>query len=94
MSIPTPDGKSLYVTSSRAGGFGNEDIYITTRDFDGKWGELVNLGSLVNGPGDDRCPAWTPDLKIFLFDSVRKGGFGGRDIWWVNFKDVTGYPSA
>ena len=94
MSIPTPDGKSLYVASSRAGGFGDEDIYVTTRDFDGKWGALVNLGSRVNGPGDDRCPAWTPDHKIFLFDSVREGGFGGRDIWWVNFKDVNGYPSA
>jgi hypothetical protein len=49
---------------------------------------------LVNGPGDDRCPAWTPDLKIFLFDSVREGGFGARDIWWVYFKDVMGNPLA
>ncbi len=86
--IPTPDGKSLYVTSDRPDGYGGEDIYITTRDADGKWGPLVNLGPLVNGPGDDRCPAWTPDLKIFLVDSIRKGGFGGRDIWWIYFKDI------
>jgi len=91
-SIPTPDGRSLYVTTMRDGGYGGEDTYITTRGADGKWGPLVNLGSLINGPGDDRCPAWTPDFKIFLFDSVKAGGFGGRDIWWVYFKDVMGNP--
>jgi Tol biopolymer transport system component len=90
-SIPTPDGRSLYVTTMREGGYGHEDIYVTTRDADGKWGPLVNLGSQLNGPGDDRCPAWTPDLRIFLFDSVNQLGFGGRDIWWVYFEDV-GYP--
>ncbi len=91
-SIPTPDGKSLYVTSDRPGGYGGDDIYVTKRDADGKWSPLVNLGPLVNGSGDDRCPAWTPDLKIFLFDSVRAGGFGARDIWWVYFKEIKGYP--
>jgi len=92
--IPTPDGRSLYVTTTRPEGFGMEDIYLTTRGADGKWGPLVNLGPLVNGPGDDRCAAWTPDLKIFLFDSVRKGGFGARDIWWIYFKEVKGDPLA
>jgi hypothetical protein len=93
-SIPTPDGRSLYVTATRPEGFGDEDIYITTRGADGAWSALLNLGPIVNGPGDDRCPAWTPDLKIFLFDSVREGGFGSRDVWWVYFKDVMGYPLA
>jgi hypothetical protein len=92
--IPTPDGRSLYVTTTRLEGFGEEDIYITTRGSDGTWGPLLNLGSIVNGPGDDRCPAWTPDLKIFLFDSVREGGFGSRDIWWLYFEDVMGKPLA
>ena len=91
-SIPTPDGRSLYVTSNRPGGYGGEDTYIATREAGGKWGLLVNLGPLINGPGDDRCPAWTPDEKIFLFDSTRGGGSGGMDIWWVYFKDVKGYP--
>jgi hypothetical protein len=92
--IPTPDGRSLYVTTTRPSGFGEEDIFITTRGADGAWGPLVNLGPTVNGPGDDRCPVWTPDLKIFLFDSVREGGFGSRDIWWVYFEDVMGNPLA
>lgn len=91
-SIPTPDSRSLYVTSLQDSGYGGDDTYITTRDEDGKWGPLVNLGPIINGPGDDRCPAWTPDFKIFLFDSTRGDGFGSLDLWWVYFKDVQGYP--
>ena len=91
-SIPTPDGRSLYVTTTREGGYGGEDNYITTRDADGKWGPLLNLGPVINGPGIDRCPVWTPDFRIFLFDSTRAAGRGSRDIWWVYFKDVQGYP--
>ena len=93
-SMLTPDRRSLYVTSNRPGGYGGEDIYVTTRDADGQWGPLVNLGTLVNGPGNDRCAGWTPDLKIFLFDSIRAGGFGSIDLWWLYFKDVKGYPLA
>jgi Tol biopolymer transport system component len=93
-SILTPDGKSLYVTTTREGGFGKEDIYSTTRDANGKWGPLTNSGPQINGPEDDRCPAWTPDLRVFLFDSVNRHGIGSRDIWWIYFKDVTGDPLA
>ncbi len=85
----TPDGRSLFVTSNRKGGYGHDDIYVTTRGADGKWGPLVNMGSPINGPGDDRCLTWTPDLKILLFDSVNQRGFGARDIWWVYSEDVS-----
>jgi WD40-like Beta Propeller Repeat len=93
-SIPTPDGRSLYITTTRTEGFGGEDMYVTMRGDDGTWGPLFNLGPLVNGPGNDRCAAWTPDGMIFLFDSDRSGGFGGKDIWWVYFQDVMGHPPA
>ena len=87
-SLPSPDGKSLYVTSGRPGGFGGEDIYVTTRDTSGAWGPLTNLGSLVNTAKDDRCPSLTPDLRIFIFDSARTGGYGDKDLWWVYYEQV------
>jgi hypothetical protein len=88
-SLPSPDGKSLYVTSARPGGFGGEDIYVTTRDTTGAWGPLINLGSLVNTDKDDRCPSLTPDLRIFMFDSAREGGYGDKDLWWVYYDKVS-----
>jgi hypothetical protein len=93
-SIPTPDGKSLYVTTLRDGGYGGEDIYVSSRDTKGGWGPLVNLGPIVNGPGDDRCAAWTPDGRIFLFDSTRGAGFGSLDLWWIYMSDLPGQPPA
>jgi hypothetical protein len=51
-------------------------------------GLLVNLEPLVNGPGDDRCAAWTLDSQRFLFDSRPVGSFGSPDLSWVYFKDV------
>ena len=93
-SIPTADGTSLFVTSMREGGYGGDDIYITTRGADGHWMHVINLGPMINGPGDDRCPAWTPDGEIFLFDSTRAAGSGSIDLWWLHDRDVQGYPLA
>jgi len=87
-SIPSPDGKSLYVTSGRPGGYGGEDIYVTTRDDAGVWGPLVNLGPLVNSDKDDRCPSFTPDFRVFVFDSERAGGQGSKDLWWVYYDQL------
>jgi hypothetical protein len=91
-SIPSPDGTRLYVTTTREDGFGGEDNYVTHRDTENRWGKLENLGPLINGAGNDRCLAWTPDNKILLFDSTRGAGFGSVDLWWIHYKDITYYP--
>ena len=87
-SVLSPDGKSLYVTSGRPGGFGGEDNYVTTRDRTGAWGPLVNLGPLVNSDKDDRCLSFTPDFRIVIFDSERSGGQGSKDLWWVYYDQI------
>ena len=87
-SLPSPDGNALYITSFREGGFGGEDIFVTTRDADGDWSELVNLGSQVNSDKADRCPAFSPDFKTFFFDSERSGGFGNKDLWSLPYSAI------
>ena len=43
------DGLSLYFTSNREGGYGYEDIWVSTRPTtDDPWGPPENLGSVVN----------------------------------------------
>ncbi|MDG2140349.1 MAG: hypothetical protein P8K27_02525 [Gammaproteobacteria bacterium] len=87
-SLPSPDGNSLYITSIREGGLGGEDIFVTTRDAEGEWSELVNLGSQVNSDQADRCPAFSPDFKTFFFDSERPGGFGNKDLWSLPYSAI------
>jgi pimeloyl-ACP methyl ester carboxylesterase len=87
-SLPSPDGNSLYVTSIREGGFGGEDIFVTTRNADGVWGELVNLGGRVNSDQNDRCPAFSPNFKTLFFDSERSGGFGDKDLWSLPYSAI------
>lgn len=88
-SLPSPDGRSLYITSDREGGHGGEDIYVTEMDAGGSWGALDNLGLAINSESNDRCPAFSPDHTKFYFDSERAGGYGDKDIWWIDYEVVT-----
>ncbi|SEH05506.1 putative lipoprotein YiaD precursor [Candidatus Venteria ishoeyi] len=47
------DGKTLYFSSNRSGGFGSYDIYMSRRLDDSwkKWSEPKNLGELINTSG-------------------------------------------
>ena len=87
-SLPSEDGKSLYITTTRAEGFGMEDIYVTSQNDEGNWGKLVNLGGEVNSDKHDRCPAFSPDFEYFFFDSERAGGYGNKDLWYVPYSQI------
>jgi len=81
------DGLSLYFNSSRPGGSGQNDLYVTTRNtvLD-PWGEPLNLGPIVNTSFHDVNPNITADgLSLFFSDwdgsPPRPGGYGQCDIW-------------
>ncbi|MEO8582526.1 MAG: OmpA family protein [Flavitalea sp.] len=50
-----PDGVTLYFSSNKPGGLGDNDIYMTTRQDKTwqKWSDPVNLGSPINTPNWD-----------------------------------------
>jgi len=83
------DGLSLYFNSNRPGGYGNYDLYVTTRKSVGEpWAEPVNLGSVVNSWADDISPSISADgLSLFFSDGdalgtvARADSYGGADIW-------------
>jgi hypothetical protein len=56
MAMVGPDGR-LWVTTDavRPGALGGEDMYLSTRQADGSWGPLVNMGPSFNTKKDDRC---------------------------------------
>ncbi len=83
------DGVSLYFSSNGRGGRGGLDIFRSTLQADGKFGNTINLGSydpgqIINTTGDDyffTIPA-SGDLG-YLSASGRPGSIGDFDIFQV-----------
>ncbi|HUU20031.1 MAG TPA: M56 family metallopeptidase [Sedimentisphaerales bacterium] len=76
------DGLSLYFCSNRPGGYGDRDIWVSTRPtvYD-PWGEPVNLGPTVNSSAWEAFPFISSDGLSLFFESPRPGGYGSFDLW-------------
>jgi hypothetical protein len=78
-------GLSLYFSSDRPGGYGIDDLWVTTRaSVSDSWGPPVNLGATVNTSADEWMPSIAADGLVLFFMSSRAGGFGGNDLWFTN----------
>ena len=76
------DGLELYFNSTRPGGYGDWDIWMTTRETrDAEWGSPVNLGPIVNSPSGEGGPWISCDGLELYFGSNRPGGYGKHDLW-------------
>lgn len=75
------DGKTLYFSSDREGGFGGVDIYRCKLENDGDWGPAENLGSSINTEYDEDAPFIDSDSKTLYFSSRGHKGIGGYDIY-------------
>ncbi|MBL7186630.1 MAG: PD40 domain-containing protein [Phycisphaerae bacterium] len=76
------DGLALYFHSVRPGGYGDKDLWVTTRPTTNDiWTEPVNLGPTVNSSADDNAPCISADGLALYFDSTRPGGYGEGDMW-------------
>jgi len=84
----TGDGLELYFVSSRTGGYGRSDIWVTKRESkDSPWGEPENLGS---PPNTDK-KLWglgvsNDGLELYFSSGSGANGYGagtsgGHDIW-------------
>ncbi len=78
------DGLALFFGSTRPGGSGSRDIWVSRRaTTDDPWGEPVNLGPAVNSSAPDCHPDISGDGSTLYFVSTRPGGVGDVDIWQV-----------
>jgi hypothetical protein len=81
------DGREIFFSSNRVGGFGGQDIWSATRaSVDDPWSAPINLGSNVNtGLGESR-PALSWNARQLLFGragppGTGEGGTGMSDIY-------------
>jgi hypothetical protein len=64
--------------SSRSGGYGGNDLYISYKKTNGSWTNPKNLGSEINTNANDSDGDITPDGKYMTFNREWK------DIYWVS----------
>lgn len=75
------DGKYLYFTSNRTGGFGGLDIYKSERSPKGDWGPAVNLGPVINSPSNEETPFLSNEGYALFFSSEGHETIGGYDVF-------------
>ncbi len=79
------DGLELYFNSTRPGGSGGADIWVSRRaTTDDDWKQPVNLGPIVNSPANEGAVTISADgLALYFHDwgNPRPGGFGETDLW-------------
>ena len=77
----SPDKRDLYFSSTRPGGFGGSDIWVSHRTENGRWQKPENLGPTINTSGDDGCPFIHADNQTLYFNSNGHAGYGLSDLF-------------
>jgi len=89
LSFAEPGSPTLYFSSTRAGGLGGSDLYLSRKS--GSWAfDPAEPVAGVNSPYDDARPSVRHDGRELIFDSNRPGGQGGFDIWSASRDSVAG----
>ena len=84
------DGKRLYFASDKPDGYGGMDIYYTNWK-NGYWEDPVNLGPLINTPGNETYPFINETGELF-FSSDGLKGLGGKDIFVTKQRASEWFP--
>ncbi|PLX14257.1 MAG: hypothetical protein C0597_10275 [Marinilabiliales bacterium] len=97
----SPDEDFLIVPDYRENeGCGSTDYYVSFKDDNDNWSELINLGCEINSQSWDFSPSLSPDGKYFFYQredltinieevnlnyqDLRDIHNGGGDIYWVD----------
>ncbi|MEW5990517.1 MAG: hypothetical protein AB1736_04110 [Chloroflexota bacterium] len=84
---PSLTDTELYFSSTRAGGLGGSDVYVSA--FDGSSFGTPALAPGLNTAADESRPNARRDGLEIFFDSSRAGGLGGLDIWTATRADTS-----
>ena len=78
----SPDQHALYFVSTRPGGLGGNDIWVSHRRcLQCSWETPVNLEAPINTSTNEGAPTLSDDGRMLFFYSGRPGGQGGSDIY-------------
>ena len=66
-----PDESFLLFQSTRPGGYGGNDLYVSFKGHDGLWSDPINIGDMVNSSSHDFGPRLSPEGRYLFFSSGR-----------------------
>jgi len=81
----SPDENMIIFSSTKPGGFGGSDIYLSFKRADGTWTEPLNMGNDINSTASEYGATISPDGKYFFYTSTKNGS---EDIYWVSAKII------
>lgn len=81
------DKKALYFSSTRGGGQGAADIWVSYRNNKGEFEDPINLSDKINTSGDEQSPFIHPDGKTLYFMSNGHPGMGSKDLYYARILD-------
>ena len=80
------DDKTLYFISTGHKNMGGFDIFKSTLKENGFWTEPENMGYPINSLANDMNFVMSSDKLTGYYSSAAKGGYGGQDIYKINFR--------
>ncbi len=90
----TKDGKKMFFSSDRKGGYGGRDIYFSNQNDDGTWTEPQNMGPGINTAFDEESPYLSNDDKYFFYSSNNEQSLGGFDIFYATKANNGAYSNG
>jgi outer membrane protein OmpA-like peptidoglycan-associated protein/tetratricopeptide (TPR) repeat protein len=79
-----PDGVTIYFSSEGHNTMGGNDIFYSEMT-NGQWGKPINIGVPINTPDDDVFFVVAADGRTAYYSSIRKDGYGEKDIYRITF---------
>lgn len=85
----TADGQKLFFSSSRSGGNGGLDIWMSKKLPNGQWGKPTNLSDVINTKWDEDFPYISKDGNTLYFASQGHFNMGGYDIFKSEWNEAS-----
>jgi hypothetical protein len=85
----SPNGRSLYLSSDRAGTLGDLDLWVShRRNRHAAWETPRHLDAPLSTAFHDANPNLSADGHTLFFNSLRPGGCGNQDLWMSTRENV------